>query len=105
ENGEILYQVVRLDPKSFRQRHQLPDGAWSWSMDGVRRIPYRLPDWKNSDYVFIVEGEKDADALHRLSLCATTNPGGAGNWQPDLDAHFKDKRVILLPDNDERGRR
>src|SRR5207244_3900085 len=34
ENGDLLFQVCRLDPKSFKQRR--PDGAgdWIWSVKG-----------------------------------------------------------------------
>ena len=41
ESGELLYQVVRFEPKGFRQRR--PKGqAWEWKLDGVRRVLYRL---------------------------------------------------------------
>ena len=41
ESGTLLFQVVRFDPKDFRQRR--PDGdGWAWSVKGVRRVPYRL---------------------------------------------------------------
>ena len=35
---------------------------------------------------------------------ATTNPGGAKNWSPDLNKHFKDRDIYILPDNDDAGR-
>lgn len=43
ETGALLYQVCRLEPKSFRQRR--PDGAdgWIWKLGDVRRVLYRLP--------------------------------------------------------------
>jgi hypothetical protein len=44
EAGELLFQVVRFEPKDFRQRR--PDGRnrWVWNLDGTRRVLYRLPD-------------------------------------------------------------
>src|SRR5215471_14058469 len=39
ENGVALFDVVRYDPKAFRQRR--PDGTWK--LNGVRRVPYHLP--------------------------------------------------------------
>jgi len=39
EHGVHLFNVVRFDPKDFRQ--QRADGVWS--MDGVRRILFGLP--------------------------------------------------------------
>ena len=46
EAGTMLFQVVRLDPKDFRQRKpdkSKPDG-WAWTTKDVRPVPYRLPD-------------------------------------------------------------
>jgi hypothetical protein len=36
EAGKELFQVVRYDPKDFRQRRQGPNG-WVWNVKGVRR--------------------------------------------------------------------
>jgi hypothetical protein len=101
--GKLVFQVCRLTPKDFRQRR--PDGAggWIWNLKGVDRIPYRLPELIKADTVYIVEGEKDADNLVALSLCATCNPGGAGKWRREFNQLFRGKRVIILPDNDEVG--
>lgn len=110
ETGELLFQVCRMEPKDFRQRRPDPakrDG-WDWSTKGVRRVLYRLPEIlgaPNDATVFIVEGEKDADALAAMGLIATTNAGGAGKWQPAYADSLKGRRVVILPDNDEAGRR
>ena len=109
EHGTLLYQVCRLEPKDFRQRQPDPagDGGWTWDLKGVRPIPYRLPELMEApknDWVFICEGEKDADNLARLGLVATTNSGGAGKWRPEFARYFKERRVAILPDNDEAGR-
>jgi hypothetical protein len=53
--------------------------------------------------VFIVEGEKCADALIDLGLIATTNSGGSKNWKPELAQYFAGRNVVVLPDNDEAG--
>lgn len=42
ETGALLFQVVRFAPKSFRQRRPDTNGGWTWNLNGVRRIPYRL---------------------------------------------------------------
>jgi putative DNA primase/helicase len=36
---------------------------------------------------------------------ATTSPGGAGKWCEGYNAWLKDRDVIILPDNDEVGRK
>ena len=106
EGGVLLFEVLRLEPKSFRQRRPdpaSPDG-WLWKLGDVRRVLYRLPEVIKAGEVFVVEGEKDADALVRLGLIATTNAGGANQkWQPDWTEVLAGKRVVVIPDNDAPG--
>ena len=78
-------------------------------MKGIERTPYRLPELlqaqKADQTIFIVEGEKCVEALRGLGLVATTNSGGAGKWN-DCGKYFqKGINVIILPDNDEPGRK
>jgi len=105
EAGVLLYQVQRLDPKSFRQRK--PDGTgWSYKLGDVRRVLYRLPELLAAPGrpVLLVEGEKDVDNLRKLGLLATTIAGGAGAWRPEYADSLSGRTVIILPDNDEPGR-
>jgi hypothetical protein len=108
-DGVLLYQVVRLDPKGFRQRQPDPKGrdGWSWHLKGVKRVLYRLADVQKAVSegmaIFVVEGEKDADNLAQLGLVATTNSGGAGKWQKGYAETLAGAEVIILPDNDEPG--
>ena len=66
ETGKVLYQTVRYSPKDFRQRRPDGKGGWAWNLDGVRLVPYRLPGWKDSETIFVCEGEKDANALWEM---------------------------------------
>ena len=100
--GQEVYQVVRLKPKSFRQRH-LVDGKWIWSMDGVERVIYHLPEILKSQQVWVVEGEKDADNLTALGFVATCNVGGAGKWLDAYTESLAGKDVVLCGDNDKPG--
>jgi 5S rRNA maturation endonuclease (ribonuclease M5) len=106
EHRKLLYQVVRFAPKDFRQR--TPQGTgWSWKLNGVRRVLYRLAELHGQARVFIVEGEKDADRLWALGLPATTNAGGAGKWRDEYSAQLHKagvQRAVILPDNDDPGR-
>lgn len=105
ESRNLLMQVVRLEPKTFRQRRPNGDG-WSWSVKGVRVVPYRLPELLAAPdaVVYLVEGEKDADRLASLGLVATCNAGGAGKWRKDHSEFLRGRRVVVIPDNDEAGR-
>ncbi|NZA02858.1 toprim domain-containing protein [Ottowia beijingensis] len=105
EQGELLMQVVRMEPKTFRQRR--PDGErWSWSVKDVRVVPYRLPELAAAPdaVVYLVEGEKDADRLASLGLVATCNAGGAGKWRKEHSEFLRGRHVVVLPDNDDAGR-
>jgi len=106
QDGALRYQVQRYEPKTFRQRRPDDKGGWIYNMQDVEALPYNLPDMMvNLDApVFIVEGEKCADRLKKLSVVATTNHGGAKNWRPELNQYFKDRNVVVIPDNDDAGR-
>lgn len=102
-DGALVFQVVRLEPKDFRQRHKDEVGAWVWNLQGVQRVLFNLPRVKTADVVFVCEGEKDCDTIASMGLVATTNCGGAKNWLPEYTAYFRGKEVVLLPDNDKAG--
>jgi hypothetical protein len=108
ENGELLFQTVRFDPKDFRQRRPDParPGSWIGNLDGVRRVPYRLPDLLAAahDTVLVVEGEKDADRLTEAGFVATSSPCGAKSWKPELNQWFDGRVVHIIADNDQPGR-
>lgn len=104
-DGEVVYQIQRFEPKTFRQRRPDGKGGWLYNMDGVEAVPYNLDKiLLNPDApIFIVEGEKCAERLAQLGLIATTNHGGAKNWKPELNQYFAGRKVVLIPDNDEAG--
>jgi len=108
ENGIVLFQAVRFEPKKFRQRKPDGRGGWDWRLNGVRRVLFRLPRVLEAStggrVVFIVEGEKDVENLEHIGLTATTNPGGAKKWRDEYSASLTGAHVVILPDNDEPGR-
>ncbi len=109
EEGELLYQVVRYEPKDFRQRRPDGKGGWVWNLEGVRRVLYRLQELLRAnpkDWVFIVEGEKDVDRLYGKGLIATTCAMGAVKWEDNYSEFLNDRsKVCIIPDNDDAGRR
>jgi hypothetical protein len=107
ESGDLLFETVRYQPKRFSQRRPNGRGGWIWNLDGVRLVPYRLPEiTTNGDRrLLVVEGERDADRLHSGGVIATTFPLGAGKWRSEYTEHFRGRHVVLIPDNDNPGRR
>jgi putative DNA primase/helicase len=110
EAGKTLFDAVRFDPKDFRQGRPKPDGkGWVWDIGDVRRVLYRLPQLTRaalSKPVLIVEGEKDVASLERFGgFLATTNPMGALKWSPEYNETLRGRKVLILPDNDETGRK
>lgn len=106
EQGNFVCQVVRFEPKSFRQRRKV-QGKWVWNIQGVHPPLYHLPELVAADpnaLVFVVEGEKDVDALRQRGLVATCNIHGAGKWKAEYGRWLAGRRVCILPDNDEPGR-
>jgi hypothetical protein len=105
--GFLFMRVTRTNGKSFPTQHW-QDGRWvsGWPPGPV--IPYRLPELLAApavEPVWITEGEKDSDNVAALGLIATTNPGGAKVFQPELAQWFKGKELAyILEDNDDAGR-
>jgi hypothetical protein len=108
ENRGLLFQVIRHEPKGFRQRRSDGKGGWTWNLKGVTRVLYRLPELMATPAdtgVFIPEGEKDVEALRSIGVVATCNPGGAGKFTPDLKGPLQGRTVVIIADKDELGRR
>jgi putative DNA primase/helicase len=107
EDGRLLYQAVRMDPKDFRQRQPDGKGGWVWNIKGVRLVLYHLPGLlkRVNETVFICEGEKDVHSLEAMGLLATCNPMGVGKWRPEYSELLRGRSVVILPDNDEPGRK
>jgi Toprim-like len=105
ENGDLMYQIVRLVPKRFLQRYPDGQGGWIWKKH-KRQVLYRLREVMEAPIVFVVEGEKDVETLRSHGFVATTNAGGAeAPWLPEFTATLRGREVILIPDNDQAGRK
>lgn len=109
ESGKVLYRVIRkTDPETgVRKTFSQEQANGTRSMDGVRRVLYRLPEIlaRPDEIVFNVEGEKDADNLAKLGLLATTNVGGANAWKAEYAESLRGRRVVVIPDNDAPGKK
>ena len=107
----VQFQVVRAQGKKFFQRRPHPSepGKYVTDMKGVDLCLYHLPEVLQAvtlgTTIYLVEGEKDVETLRSYGLVATCNPGGAGKWLDSYSKSLANARVVLLPDNDEAGRK
>jgi putative DNA primase/helicase len=98
----VKYTAVRYEPKDFRI---LPPGL----PPAAERVLYCPSAIKYSREtgtpIFVVEGEKDANALLYSSdpTPATTNVGGAGKWLPQYSEQLAGCHVKVVVDNDGPG--
>jgi 5S rRNA maturation endonuclease (ribonuclease M5) len=112
ENGELLFQVCRFEPKDFRQRRPDPScrEGWDWKTAGIRRVLFRLPEILSATArglpIYICEGEKDVLAMVEAGFEATCNAGGAGNgkWLSEFSDQLLFADVFIVADKDEPGR-
>lgn len=107
EDGQLLYTIVRYEPKDFRPF--LPDATVP-GLGDARRVLYRLPQLLTADpgaLVFLSESQKDADRLAGVGLVAAANDGGAKNTRLFRDAAYceplRGRRVVILQHHDQEG--
>jgi len=103
-----LHKKIRYQPKSFSQEHYTPDGWKPGLMPGVDPVLYQLPDIIQGvaakRWIFLAEGEKDADNLIKLGCCATTQTMGAGKWLDSYTEVLRGAYVCIIADKDDPGR-
>ena len=116
-DGSHAFQVVRRGDKTFTQRRKarptddpksIKKDGWISNLQGVDRVPYRLPELLAAPadaIVYVPEGEKDVDNLRSIGLVSTCNPGGAGKWKADYTPYLHGRAVAILVDNDDVGRK
>jgi hypothetical protein len=96
ETGKT-YRLYKIDEAGRKQS----------SLSDARIVPYNLPallDAKTAGRnIFLVEGEKAADAIKSIGMIATTAHTGAGSWPAAITEYFAGAQVIILPDNDVAG--
>lgn len=102
--GKLLAHVYRYDPAPNRKEFR----PWD-ALRGVMKSPeirplYNQVSMNSENTIILVEGEKCADALISVGICATTAMNGAKapvektDWSP-----LKGKKLIIWPDHDEPG--
>jgi hypothetical protein len=120
EAGRLSFQVVRYraedGSKRYLQRRPNPDSsspdAFIMGLGDTKRTLYRLPqllEYIESERrigsippIWVVEGERCADAITRLGFQGTTNSGGCGRFAMTDYSPLSFCNVVVLPDNDAR---
>ncbi|MDG2407089.1 MAG: AAA family ATPase [Paracoccaceae bacterium] len=104
--------------KNVRKSVKYTDGSWKqfrWTEEswkpGVKGAPnppyglYRLLNDLEDQLCFVFEGEKDVERAWEFGLSATCNSGGAKNWKTEQSEWLKDRKICIVPDNDEAGKK
>lgn len=104
EQGILVFQVCRFEPKTFRPRFQDGcGGGWIYRKH-PNQVLYHLPEVLEAPIVFVVEGEKDVESLRAHGFVATTAAGGCkAPWLPEFTATLAGREVNIIPDNDKPG--
>lgn len=113
KEAEYLYAGGKLKKVKFRKAdgskfctwQHLAGTNWEKGRKGIAPGLYQshteLPP-----IFFLVEGEKDVENLKTAGMVAVSLPDGAqSKWEDSYNAVFKGKQVVILPDNDEPGRK
>lgn len=97
-------QKVRRSDKSFAWRRPDGRGGWIYNRKGVPHSLYIAGEL--SEDVAIVEGEKDADNLHKLGWTAVSGEDGAGpgKWRSEYTEQLRGFPVVIFQDNDDVGK-
>ncbi|WP_264922853.1 hypothetical protein [Mycobacteroides chelonae] len=112
--GFPVQQVIRQEctceakgtHKQFVQRYR--DGRrWVWERPAdLEPVLYRARELARADvdeWIWLTEGEKDAETAARLGLVATTNANGSSGFPTQLLAQLAGRKVAIVADRDRAG--
>ena len=108
ENRTTVFVKQRMkigeSGKTYRLYKVDPDGRRHPTLGDASIVPYKLPELLDAKtagrIIYVVEGEKAADALTSIGVTATTAHTGAGSWPEAITEYFAGANVVILPDND-----
>jgi hypothetical protein len=109
EGGDLLGRIVRWDlPDGGKEIRPVRRDDTMWAIGGMPepRPLYRLMDLADrpGERVYLVEGEKAADATAGIGLLATTSAHGSKSAAKADWAPLAGREVVIMPDNDAPGR-
>jgi hypothetical protein len=113
EDGDTLFTKRRYKTQDAKGKtysiHRVDaQGKRIAGLKDTRIVPYNLPELLDAKTagraIYLVEGEKAADALVSIGAIATTSHTGAGSWPDEITQYFAGANIVVIPDNDEPGR-
>ena len=113
EDGDVLFTKRRYKTNDHKGKtysiHRVDaQGKRIAGLKDTRIVPYQLPELLDAKTagraIYLVEGEKAADALISIGAIATTSHTGAGSWPAEITQYFAGANIVVIPDNDEPGR-
>ena len=99
---KVMYR--RTDGSKYGIWFHLENGAWKKGRGNAPHSLYIAGQLTGA--VFVVEGEKDCDTLHKLGYDAVSGEDGAGpgKWRPEYTEQLKGLSVVIFQDNDQTGK-
>jgi hypothetical protein len=102
------YKTNDAKGKTYSIHRVNAEGKRIAGLKDTRIVPLNLPEIieakQSGRAIYLVEGEKAADALTSIGAIATTSHTGAGSWPTEITQYFANANVVVVPDNDEPGR-
>lgn len=106
---QVIRQECRWDGtrhKRFVQRYR-HGRNWEWNApEGFTLVLYRARELhraNTNDWVWLTEGEKDADTAACMGQVATTNANGSGGFPDTLAEQLHGRKVAIVVDRDRAG--
>ncbi|MBQ2152333.1 MAG: AAA family ATPase, partial [Clostridia bacterium] len=105
--GNVIVKKLRYPNKAFCWLHydtkhkQYDKGR----PQAAKPLLYNSYACKGSEWLYIVEGEKDVDTLKRYNKAAVSFPDGCqSKWYNEYSDYFRNKTVAIIQDNDTPGK-
>lgn len=103
--GQVLY--IQRHKREYYQN--IGKDLWKKGLEGVSQVLYNLHELvdgvRASRDIYHLEGPKDVEtARERLGVVATTS-GGVKTWRPEFRSFYTGADVVIVPDNDDEGRK
>ncbi len=99
-HGNEFFKKVKYSNGEYALFHW-ENGEWNLGKGALPFIPYNLNAFDMSPWIFVCEGEKDADTITSLNLGhpATTAPNGKASWPDAITPYFgRFERIYFLYD-------